>query len=65
MSAEETGGAAERIQLHLVQPYKIEVGEHQRVKRYLERGYTIEQIQRLTDREVLVTLAPGPRAGEG
>ena len=47
----------DRIQLHLVLAYKHEVGEHPRVKSHLEAGYRIVQLQRVTDREVLVTLA--------
>ncbi len=45
-----------RIQLHLVLPYKDEAATHPRIKAHLERGYRIEQLQRVTDREVLVTL---------
>ena len=49
-----------RIQLHLVLPYKDEVASHPQIKAHLEDGYRIEQLQRVTDREVLVTLATGP-----
>jgi len=48
---------ADRIQLHLVLPYKFEPRADQRIRRYLDRGYRIEQLQRVTDREALVTLA--------
>ena len=49
-----------RIQLHLVLAYKDEAATHPRIKAHLERGYRIEQLQRVTDHEVLVTLArPG------
>jgi len=51
----------ERFQLHLVLTYKHEVGEHPRVKQHLDRGCTIVQLQRVSDREVLVTLS-GPAA---
>jgi len=54
---ESLAAAAERVQLHLVLPYKIETRRDPRVRTYLERGYRIETIQRVTDREVLVTLA--------
>ncbi len=49
---------ADRIQLHLVLAYKFEPRKHHRVRAYLDRGYIIEQLQRITDREVVVTLAP-------
>jgi hypothetical protein len=48
--------SADRIQLHLVLPYKHEVRDHPRIKSHLESGYRIVQLQRVTDREVLVTL---------
>jgi hypothetical protein len=54
---------AARVQIHLVLPYRIEPREHPRVREYLSRGYRIVQLQRLTDREALVTFAvppPGP-----
>lgn len=57
MPIESLAAAAERVQLHLVLPYKIEARRDPRVRDYLERGYRIETIQRVTDREVLVTLA--------
>ena len=47
----------ERIQLHLVLPYKFDPAEDPRIRRYLDRGYRVEQLQRLTDREAVVTLA--------
>jgi len=55
-----------RLQLHLVLPYKIEPREHREIKRYLDRGWRIEDLQRLSDREALVTLDPpaaAPSAG--
>ncbi len=50
----------ERIQLHLVLPYKFQPTDEPRVKKLLDRGYRIVQLQRLTDREVLVTLTDRP-----
>ena len=47
----------ETIQLHLVMPYKVQPRENQRVRSYLDRGYRIVQLQRVTDREVVVTLS--------
>jgi len=49
----------DRIQLQLTLPYKREVGEAPRVRRHLDEGYRIVRVQRLTDREVLVTLKRG------
>lgn len=52
---------AERVQLHLVLPYKIEVKDDPRVRAYLERGYRVRDLQRVTDQEVLITLVcPNP-----
>jgi hypothetical protein len=51
----------ERFQLHLVLPYKVEPRDHPRLRRYLEDGYRISQLQRLTDRDALVTLVLAPR----
>ena len=45
----------ERVQLHLVLPYNIEARRDPRVRGYLDRGYHIAELQRVTDREVLVT----------
>ena len=47
----------ERVQLHLVLPYKHEARNEPRVRAYLERGYRIVQLQRITDREVVLTLS--------
>ncbi len=56
MNPHETTTSPDRIQLHLVLPYKHEAASHPRIKAHLEGGYRIEQLQRVTDREVLVTL---------
>jgi len=53
---------SERVQLQLALPYKKQPTDHPRVREYLERGYRIVHLQRVTDREMLVTFA-GP-AGE-
>ena len=45
------------VQLHRVLPYKFEARDDPQIRAYLERGYRIVQLQRVTDREVLVTLA--------
>ncbi len=44
------------VQLHLVLPYKLEVRQDRRVQGYLDRGYRIVELQRVSDREVVVTL---------
>ena len=46
-----------RVQLHLVLPYKFEPRNDQRVRAYLERGFRIVELQRITDREALITLS--------
>jgi hypothetical protein len=49
-----------RVQLHLVLPYKASPADHTKIRAYLDRGYRIEQLQRITDREAVVTMsAPG------
>ena len=45
------------VQLHLELPFKKQPGEHPRVRDLLEKGYRIVQLQRITDQEVLITLA--------
>ncbi len=45
------------MQLHLVLAYNHEAAEHPQIRSRLEQGYRIVQLQRVTDREVLVTLA--------
>jgi hypothetical protein len=46
----------DRIQLHLVVPYKTEIRQDPKIRTYLGQGYRIVQLQRLTDREVITTL---------
>lgn len=48
--------APRRLQLHLDLPYKKEPREDPRVRAWLDRGYRISRLQRLTDRDALVTL---------
>jgi hypothetical protein len=45
-----------RLQLHLTLPYRFEPREHPRIREYLGRGFRIVQLQRISDREVIVTL---------
>ena len=53
----ETG---RRIQLHLALPYKFDPWQHPRIARLLEQGYKVAQLQRLTDRDAIVTLERAP-----
>ena len=63
MPEDRTRDDRPRVQLHLVLPYKVDPIEHNQIKTYLDRGYRIEQFQRITDREAVVTLsAPEPTA---
>jgi len=48
--------APRRVQLHLVLPYKAQPADDPRIRRYLDGGYRIEELQRLTDREAIVVL---------
>jgi hypothetical protein len=57
MEAENT---PRHVQLHLVLPYKFEARDDRRVREWLERGYRIVDLQRITDREALVTLSRTP-----
>lgn len=53
---------SKRLQLHIVLPYKFEPREHPRIRRLLDEGYRIVELQRLTDRDALVTLVEAPKA---
>jgi hypothetical protein len=55
MSSVETTGRT--VQLHLVMPYKQQPRDHPSVRSHLERGFRIVQLQRISDREAVVTLA--------
>ncbi len=46
----------ERTQLHLVHPYKLQPRDHPQIRAFLEQGYRIEALQRVSDHELLVTL---------
>ena len=52
--------APDKIQVQLVLPYKDEPRSHRTVRAYLDRGYRIVDLQRVTDREVVVTFAAAP-----
>ena len=45
-----------RLQVHVPLPYRKEPGHDPRVARYLSAGWRVEEFQRLTDRDALVTL---------
>jgi len=57
MEHPDNADAPARFQLHLVLAYKHEPRHDPNVRAWLERGYRVEQLQRLSDREVLITLA--------
>ncbi len=59
---EREGSRTERLQLHRVLSYKFEPREDPFLRRYLERGYRIEQLQRISDREAVITLRRDPAA---
>ena len=50
----------DQVQLHLVLPYKFQPTDEPRVKSLLDDGYRIVQLQRVTDREVIITLTNRP-----
>ena len=58
----EPSPSAPRVELHLVLPYKAQPADHPGIRRYLDDGYRIEVLQRLTDREAIVVLTR-PDAG--
>ena len=45
-----------RVQLQVVLPYKKQPRDHPQLRAYLERGYRIAHLQRITDGEAVVTL---------
>ncbi len=47
-----------RLQIHLDMPYKQQPRENSRVRILLDRGYRIVDVQRISDREAVVTLDP-------
>ncbi len=49
--------ATDRIQLHLVLPYKFQPAGDPRVRSYLDEGWTLEELQRVSDREALLTFS--------
>ena len=50
----------DRFQLQLILPYKQQAMDHPEIRRQLDRGFRIAQIQRVSDREVLVTFETEP-----
>lgn len=52
--------APERVQLQLRIPYKFQPTRHHEVRERLASGWTVEDYQRLSDQEVVITLVrPG------
>jgi hypothetical protein len=45
----------DRVQLQFVLPYTHQAMDHPEIRRQLNQGFRISQIQRISDREVLVT----------
>ena len=52
--------AGSRLQLHIPLPYKQEPKADPKVSRLLSEGWRIARLQRLTDRDALVTLERAP-----
>jgi len=53
--------AARRVQLQLRIPYKFQPTRHRAIREKLAAGWTVEDYQRISDQEVVVTLvAPAP-----
>jgi hypothetical protein len=50
--------AQSKVQLHLGLPYKAQPADDPRVRSYLDQGWRVVHVQRVNDREALVTLAP-------
>ena len=48
-------GKSRRVQIQVPLPYGREPRQDERIKRHLDEGWRISQLQRLTDQEVLVT----------
>lgn len=51
-------GGMRRVQLHVPLPYKKDPSHDPRVARLLTEGWSVEEIQRLSDKDALITLAP-------
>jgi len=49
-----------KLQLQLELPYKQEPHDDPRVRSYLEQGYRIVQLQRISDHEAVITFAIHP-----
>jgi hypothetical protein len=47
---------SERVQMHLTLSFKKEPHEHPQIGALLEQGFRVDQFQRVTDKEVVVTL---------
>ena len=50
----------DRIQLHLELPYHQQPRDHPRIGALLDKGFVIADYQRVTDKEVSVTLVRAP-----
>jgi hypothetical protein len=54
----------ERVQLHLTLSFKKEPRDDPRIGALLEQGFRIDEFQRVTDTEAVVTLVR-PKAADG
>ncbi len=52
----ESSARPARVQIQLVLPYRAQPADDPRIRRYLDSGYRIEQLQRLSDQEAIVVL---------
>jgi len=52
----EPSSAPRRVQIHLALAYKTQPADDPRIRRYLDGGYRIEELQRLTDQDAIVVL---------
>jgi hypothetical protein len=51
--------ALQRIQVQFQLPYNRQAQDDERVRSYLDRGWRIAQLQRLSDQETLITFESG------
>ena len=57
--------ASRRVQLQLRIPYNFQPTRHRAIRERLDAGWRIEDYQRISDAEVLVTLVVDPPADDG
>ena len=52
------------MQLPFTLQYNIQPSDHRGIRKYLDQGWRIRDLQRLSDREALITFEP-PTSGQG